>query len=271
MGRRHWKQKFDPDAKFIFLRRLKLGLDPKNPVVQPGDPVPTGDVRLGKHRLKKWWAAEIIGLADFKAPDELKRERLEGERAEVREALAAAAGVLPGLMERAEALKAETEPQEAELVEIETDLASMKALLERAKLLGVGIEDEALAELLGVEVAEEGSQEPQEPSEPPKAPQAQEETTESVVPREGATIEVTGEGFEVSMPDGSLASVETVEEVAHFVRTGELPEKPPVDEVVVSDKGGGWFDVSVPGEDEPRKVQGQAALDALLAELGAVE
>ncbi len=273
MAVRHWKQRYDPDAKFVFLKRLKLGLNVKKPWVLPGDPVPTGDVRLGRGRLKRWWEAGIIGLADFVDPDVVKRDKRKQDAHEVREALAAAAKVLPGLLAQAEELKTAKEPEEAALAELERDLLSMRALLERAKFLGVGVESEALAALAGVEIAEPVPLEPV--------------TTETIEPKEGPTITVVEGGFEVSMPDGSLASVGTMEEAAHFVKTGELPEAPespaegsegegdaegpPVDEVVVEETGGGWYTVTVPGEDEPRKVQGKEALDALLAELGATE
>jgi len=57
---RNWKERWDPDAEYVFLKRLKLGLDPKNPWVLPGDPVPKDE--LGLRRLHRWWDAQIIGL-----------------------------------------------------------------------------------------------------------------------------------------------------------------------------------------------------------------
>lgn len=269
---RHWKQRFTPDAKFVFLKRLKLGLDAKKPWVMPGDPVPTGDVRLGRGRLKKWWDAGIIGLADWVDPDVVKRDKRKQDAEEVREALEAAAEALPGLLAQAEELKATKEPEEAALAELEGDLLSMKALLERAKFLGVGVESEALAALAGMKVAAP------EPKAAPPGPQ--EATTETTEPAPGPVIETTETGFEVSLPTGELASVATIEEAEHFIRTGELPtpqESPGEgsegegDAITVEETGGGWYVVTVPGEDAPRKVQGKEALDALLAELGASE
>jgi len=64
---RHWKQRFDKDADFVFLRHLRTGLDPDNPFSNPGDPVPKDD-RIKGHRLKRWWEARIIGLANFVPP-----------------------------------------------------------------------------------------------------------------------------------------------------------------------------------------------------------
>lgn len=297
MGRiRHWKQRWDPNADFVFLKRMSLGLDPKRPVAMPGDPVPKGEVRLGRGRLKRWWDAGYIGLAGWRDPSDLKREKREEDAAEVREALAAAAERLPGLLAEAEELKAAKEPEEAALAELDRDLASMKALLERAAFLGVGLEDEALAALAGVEASEP------EPEAPP-APAPEPVTTESQDPLPGPTVTATADGFEVSLPSGELAEVGSIEEATEFIRTGELPAAPESPsaapegggdadavsapegadaatgaqegaseaEVVVTPTGGGWFVVAVPGEDEPRKVQGEANLKALLAELGAEE
>lgn len=68
---RHWKQRFDPSADFVFTKRRHLGLDPENPWVNPGDPVPKE--QLGVHRLKTWWRARYIALADWVSPNERNR------------------------------------------------------------------------------------------------------------------------------------------------------------------------------------------------------
>lgn len=59
---RHWKQVFDKDADFIFLRRVRLA---GNKFSEPGDDVP--DSLLGKHRLRArvWWKAGLIGLKSW--------------------------------------------------------------------------------------------------------------------------------------------------------------------------------------------------------------
>lgn len=64
--RRHWKQRWDPSAPLVFLKRLRMGDDPKKPFVFPGDPV-TNAMRekLGLARLRIWWNAKIIERADF--------------------------------------------------------------------------------------------------------------------------------------------------------------------------------------------------------------
>lgn len=83
---RHWKQKWDPNADLVFAKRLKLGLDPENPWVEPGDPVPkcrrhkarivenerrvkSDGQYLGIHRLYMWFRAGIVELADFEYVD----------------------------------------------------------------------------------------------------------------------------------------------------------------------------------------------------------
>lgn len=57
---RHWKQRFDPNAKMVLRRRMKLG----------GEWVEGGTVlsdelvaKMGRHRLRVWWEANVIELA----------------------------------------------------------------------------------------------------------------------------------------------------------------------------------------------------------------
>lgn len=82
--RRHWKQRWDANADFVFLRRIKLGGE--HGTVTAGDPVPKdrrikaqnrtperrkgpdGKQRLNIRRLKLWWDAGYIGLASYGAP-----------------------------------------------------------------------------------------------------------------------------------------------------------------------------------------------------------
>jgi len=58
---RHWREKFDPNADFIFRRRLKLGVEGMPEFVEPGDAVPRGTFHAG--RLAMWWRAGFIGIA----------------------------------------------------------------------------------------------------------------------------------------------------------------------------------------------------------------
>jgi len=62
---RHWKETFDETERFVFIKRLRLGL-PNHPWVFPGDPL-TDDIRshLGSHRLKVWWEARVIASVDY--------------------------------------------------------------------------------------------------------------------------------------------------------------------------------------------------------------
>ena len=57
---RSWRERWDPDAEFVYNKRLKLGLDPENPWVQPGDPV--DKLAIGIRRLHRWWDAGMIRL-----------------------------------------------------------------------------------------------------------------------------------------------------------------------------------------------------------------
>jgi len=63
---RHWKQHWDPTADFVFLKRLRMGDNPDNPFVLPGEPV-TAEMRakMGEARVKRWWEAQVIGRADW--------------------------------------------------------------------------------------------------------------------------------------------------------------------------------------------------------------
>lgn len=75
---RHWKQRWDPDADLVFTKRLRLGLDPEKPFVTAGDPVPKD--RFSIHRLKVWWRAGYVQLADWLAPDERRRLQRQGKK-----------------------------------------------------------------------------------------------------------------------------------------------------------------------------------------------
>ena len=58
MGKvRDWKDRFDPEADYVFLKNLRLF----SGRVRPGDPVPK---TLGRHRLKIWYRGGFICRAD---------------------------------------------------------------------------------------------------------------------------------------------------------------------------------------------------------------
>ncbi len=67
---RHWKQRWSPTADLIFLKKLKLG----DGFVLPGDPV-TPEIRekLGLHRLRRWWDAGVLALAEAQAPNHVEK------------------------------------------------------------------------------------------------------------------------------------------------------------------------------------------------------
>jgi hypothetical protein len=62
---RHWKERYEPGAPLIFLKRLNLGVE-GHETVSPGDDV-TPAIRkvLGEHRLKVWWNARVIGSKEY--------------------------------------------------------------------------------------------------------------------------------------------------------------------------------------------------------------
>lgn len=58
---RHWKQKWDPRAEFVFTRRVRVG-PAKAPWAAAGSPV---DKALYARLLKKWWKAGLIAIKDW--------------------------------------------------------------------------------------------------------------------------------------------------------------------------------------------------------------
>lgn len=61
---RHWKQRFNKNAKFIFRRRLIFaGVE-----YQPGDPIPK-QLEGNPTKVRRFWESNTIELAEFEAPD----------------------------------------------------------------------------------------------------------------------------------------------------------------------------------------------------------
>lgn len=79
---RHFKQRWDPQADLVYLKKLRMGDNPKKPFVFPGEKV-TKKMRdkLGLGRLKTWFQYGFLGLAEFEAP-EPQREMALRERAD---------------------------------------------------------------------------------------------------------------------------------------------------------------------------------------------
>ncbi len=61
---RHWKQKFDPKADFVWRRAVRLG----KVAAVIGDPIPDS-IKNSRVKLIRFWEAGIIERADFEAPD----------------------------------------------------------------------------------------------------------------------------------------------------------------------------------------------------------
>lgn len=82
---RHWKQHWDPEAPLCFRKRMKLGVCGKE-YVEPGDPVtPEIVAALGpaaKARLRRWWEAGRVEIADWAPPEELRKRQPEERLAE---------------------------------------------------------------------------------------------------------------------------------------------------------------------------------------------
>lgn len=82
---RHWKQRWNPTADLVFTKRMRLGLTAEVPFVNAGDPVPKDHPRLNRARLKRWWDAGYLALANWVDPMEARRKAavLDGDGPEV--------------------------------------------------------------------------------------------------------------------------------------------------------------------------------------------
>lgn len=72
---RHWKQQYDADAPLEFAKRMRLGIE-GHETVTAGEPV-TDEIRaaLGRnpdHRLKMWFKAGYVRIANWQEPMELR-------------------------------------------------------------------------------------------------------------------------------------------------------------------------------------------------------
>lgn len=68
---RHWKERFDPKAEFVFMKRLQIG----DGYVYPGDPV--NKEMLKPHQLRLWWNGGFISRADSPTAPKRKGIRVE--------------------------------------------------------------------------------------------------------------------------------------------------------------------------------------------------
>ena len=61
---RHWKQRYDPNAAFVFRRRVVWN----GATHEPGDPIPE-ELAANRTKLRRFWESGWIELAEFEAPD----------------------------------------------------------------------------------------------------------------------------------------------------------------------------------------------------------
>ena len=61
---RHWKQRYNPNAPFIWRRRVLWG----GKLTTPGDLIPD-DLAANKAKFRRFWESQWIELAEFEAPN----------------------------------------------------------------------------------------------------------------------------------------------------------------------------------------------------------
>lgn len=70
---RHWKQRYDEKAKFVWRRSITWN----GVQVTVGDPIPD-DLAASRTKLRRFWESSTIELAEFEAKDVLNPETKEG-------------------------------------------------------------------------------------------------------------------------------------------------------------------------------------------------
>ena len=60
---RHWKQRYEPNAAFIWRRRCLFG----GKTYEPGERIPA-ELAANKSKLRRFWEGQIIELAEFEPP-----------------------------------------------------------------------------------------------------------------------------------------------------------------------------------------------------------
>jgi len=61
---RHWKQRFNKNARFVWRRPTTFGGE----AYQPGDPIPP-ELESNKTKLRRFWESSAIELAEFEDPN----------------------------------------------------------------------------------------------------------------------------------------------------------------------------------------------------------
>lgn len=81
---RHWKQRFDKNAAFIWRRQLLF----QGVLTKPGDPIPE-ILAENATKLRRFWESKVIELAEFDTPNvatgivDALRKYAEGEQVEI--------------------------------------------------------------------------------------------------------------------------------------------------------------------------------------------
>lgn len=60
---RHWKQRWNKNAEFVWRRRMKYAGE----IVEPGDPIPQ-HLKDNPAKLRRFWESHAIELAEFDEP-----------------------------------------------------------------------------------------------------------------------------------------------------------------------------------------------------------
>ena len=209
---RHWRERFNPNADFVFMKTVTVAM-PEGKTRFTTGCIVTEEVRslLGRGRLKRWWQAKVI--------------RVRPKGYEVPE------GVEPELLEEA---------PEAVIEEPSTESPEAPAPAELSD--DTETPEQPEGEMAHVAITHDG------------------ETGETEVRVDGELQEQpsTGTG-EVEAPESDETSED---ESAQPEATEAVGLGYSVEEI-----DGGWYLVHVEGEEEPRRVQGEAALEELKASL----
>lgn len=78
-ARRHYKQRWDPNAEFVWRRRCLLRSELEEPYTAPGDRVDKNQLASGK--LRMLWNAGYIELADWTPPEDRRHATPKRARA----------------------------------------------------------------------------------------------------------------------------------------------------------------------------------------------
>lgn len=127
---RHWKQRFDPNAAFVWRKRTEWG----DQVFEPGDPIPDEIIEeMGRTKLRRFWESHFVELAEFEDPDVLSGRPEKYAASEAEAALREAENALESALKEAELLakSQETATEDAEAA----GAAALEAISEAERVL----------------------------------------------------------------------------------------------------------------------------------------